>query len=112
MGPTLPEAQFDAALRVVDSEAETAEEKAEMLIVRMNTDFGIRHQWSPRRLCHSTQQKDESRCSAFRGARLCHLHSVPSVLCSTAYFSRSQQRLQFRVRANDDVCASLSQGSL
>ena len=32
MGPTLPEAQFDAALRVVDLEAETAEEKAEMLM--------------------------------------------------------------------------------
>ena len=32
MGPTLPEAQFDAALRAVDAEAETAEEKAEMLM--------------------------------------------------------------------------------
>jgi tetratricopeptide (TPR) repeat protein len=32
VGPTLPEAQFDAALRTVDSEAETTEEKAEMLM--------------------------------------------------------------------------------
>jgi tetratricopeptide (TPR) repeat protein len=32
VGPTLPEAQFDAALRAVDAEAETAEEKAEMLM--------------------------------------------------------------------------------
>ncbi len=32
MAQTLPESQFDAALRAVDSDAETAEEKAEMLM--------------------------------------------------------------------------------
>ncbi len=32
MGPTRPESQFETALRAVDPEADTAEEKAEMLM--------------------------------------------------------------------------------